>query len=491
MNARTLRTAALIAMLVTWGMGCTRIKDVPTTASSVVPAASGSPGDDGTPVPFPSVPTPAPSPTPTPVPKPQITILEPTSATDFSGTAVDILFTAAPATGRKLKGARVLYDGKEIAAFEGEGPSFRVEDWDPNVQNSLADPPVTEPVRSGDHTLTLVAIDDQGLEGEVEVGIFKQLKLTGWTELTAMPNPTSHHAVFSDGAVPPSFVSLWGSVDGIETTVIPRPNVYGFSPVADGVWTTLNVNGNSVPRAGYAGAVHPSGQLFYMAGGRTANQDLRSVDVYAPLRKVAEQSTVALEVGRSDATAAYVDDRLFVMGGKSAGAAIYSVERVAIGKDGNPTDAFKPMADMQNARVGATSLVQGKEIWIFGGGHRPIEVYDTAANAWRFLTDPAGQTIGTPESWSNALMVPVGDRVYFFGGEKEDGQAIDRIYEFNPTTKLWREMGPMPSITGEDPATRPLTRVAGFFHDGAFYLVGGQTLPGRRTSARVFRGATL
>ncbi len=484
-----MRCAALITLLVTFG-GCTRLKEVPAPATSVVPAGSPAP-DDATPVPFPSVTTPPPSPTPTPVPGPAITILEPTAATDFSGTAVDIVFTATPAAGRKLKDAKILYDGRELAAFEGEGPSFRLDDWDPNVQNSKAEPPLTEPVRTGNHTLTLVATDELGGEGKVEVGIFKQLKLTGWTELTAMPNPTSHHAVFSDGAVPPSFVSIWGSVDGIETTVIPRPNVYGFSPVGEGQWTTLTINGNSAPRAGYAGAVHPSGQLFYLIGGRTAAQDLRSVDVYAPLRKVAEQSLVSLGVARTDAAAAFAGDALYVMGGRSAGAAIYSVERVAIGKDGNPDGEFKAMADMQNARVGANALVQGNEIWLFGGGHRPIEVYDTAANTWRFLTDPTGQTIGTPEAWSHALMTPVGDRVYFFGGEKEDGQATDRIYEFNPTTKSWRDMGPMPSITGEDPETRPLTRVAGFFHDAAFYLIGGQTVPGRKTSARVFKGATL
>lgn len=487
MNAQVIRCAALIALLAAFG-GCTRLK--PVTTADVSPAPTTSPEDDA-PVPFPSVPSPTPSPTPTPVPAPAITILEPTTVTDFSATAVDVVFTAAATPGRKLKGAQILYDGRVIATFEGEGPTYRLDDWDPNVQNSEADPPLTEPVRAGNHTLTLAATDEQGLEGKVEVGIFKQLKLTGWSELAAMPNPTSHHDVFSDGAAPPSFVSIWGSVDGIETTVIPRPNVYGFSPLAEGQWTTLATNGSSVPRAGYASAVHPSGQLFYLLGGRTGNQDVRSIDVYAPLRKVAEQSAVALENARTDAAAAFVDEAVYAMGGTAAGAALYSVEKVKIAKDGNPEGTPAAMADMQNARVGATALVQGKEIWVFGGGHRPIEVYDTAANTWRFLTDPTGQTIGTPETWSHSLMIPVGERVYFFGGEKEDGQAIDRIYEFNPTTKSWRDMGPMPSITGEDPATRPLTRVAGFFHDGAFHLMGGLTLPGRRTSARVFKGTTL
>jgi hypothetical protein len=488
-NATKLRITALIAVLTAFS-GCTRIKEVPAPATSVEPAGSPVP-DESPPTPFPSAATPSPSPTPTPVPAPVITLLEPTSATDFSGTAIDVVFTATPAAGRKLKGATFYYDGRPLLALEGEGPTFRVEDWDPNVQNSLVDPPVTEPVRSGEHTIAIAATDDQGVEGKIEIGIFKQLKITGWTELASMPNPTSHHAAFSDGAAPPSFVSIWGSVDGIETTVIPRPNVYGFSPVGDGKWTTLAINGSSVPRAGYASAVHPSGQLFYLAGGRTANQDLRSVDVYAPLRKVAEQAPVSLNVARSDAFGAVVDDHFYVFGGKSAGAALYSVERVKIEKDGNPGAAFDEVATMQNARAGGTALVQGKEIWVFGGGHRPIEVYDTTANAWRFLTDPAGTTIGTPEAWSHALMVPVNSRVYFFGGTKEDGQAVDRIYEFDPTTKAWRELGPMPSITGEDPATRPLTRVAGFFHEGAFYLLGGQTLPGKQTSARVFRGTTL
>lgn len=489
MTARTYRSATLLALSIAFA-GCTRLKPVATPSTPVEVASSALPGSD-VPVAFPSESAAPVPPTPTPVPAPQITLSEPTTQTDFSASEVTVAFTAVAAPGRKIKSARVLYDNREIVTLDGEGPSFRVEKWNPNVENNLSDPPLSQPVRSGNHTLMVAATDDQGLEGKIEVGIFKQLKVTGWQELASMPGPTSHHHAFSDGAVPPSFVSLWGSIDGIETTVVPRSEVYGFSPVGDGKWTTLVTNGNSVPRAGYGLAAHPSGQLFYLAGGRTGAQDLRTLDLYAPLRKVREQALVSMTTARFDPSAAFVDGHLYVLGGSSAGAAQYAVERVKIAADGAPEGEFTAMADLQNARVGATALVQGKEIWVFGGGHRPIEVYDTAANTWRFLTDPAGTAVGTPETWAHSAMVPVGERVFFFGGQKEDGQAIDRVYEFNPTTKAWRELGPMPSITGEDPATRPLSRVSAFFHEGAFYLLGGQTLPGRRPSTRVFRGATL
>ncbi|MEB3224056.1 MAG: hypothetical protein VKS61_18440 [Candidatus Sericytochromatia bacterium] len=484
-----LRLASLMAAL---GLvvACTRPKAVtPATVpapSAVVPTPSEEPASPG------ASPSAAPaSPSPTPSPTPRIVLQEPTSTSDFSQPAVALAFVATSPEGRKLQRARFFYDGRLLKEVEGEGPAFRLTGWNPNVENNMVEPPELTPVPSGDHKLAFEAEDDQGGLGRVEVSFFKQLRITRWSEVAGLPLPTSHHAVIGDGAEPPSFVSIWGSVDGVETPLVARNQVFSFNPAGQGAWSTLVVTGSGVARGGYASATHPSGQLVYLAGGRVGPQDTSAVDVYAPLRKVAETQAVALVTPRSDAAAVVVDDHLYVFGGRSGASALYAAERARLGPDGLPTEAFEARLEALNARVGANAAVEGKEVWIFGGGHRPIEVYDTGANTWKLLTDASGRTVGTPESFAFAAMATVAGRRFFFGGLRDDGSPTDRIYEFNPIQRAWRDLGPLPVVQGEPAGQRALSRMAAFHHGGAFYLVGGRTSPDGRAVTRVFKGETL
>jgi hypothetical protein len=483
------RLPLLILVLV--AAGCTRLKDVPAATASVAPAASGAPVVDPSPSPSPS-PTPTPTATPTPQATPAIQLIGPGNGQDFAAESIDITFQVTAAADRKVAGASVLYDGNAIATFKDPGPLFKVAGWNPNVVNNLLEAPDNTPVPSGDHTLAIIAKDDKEVVGKLEFAFRKPLKIQGWQELTAMPGATSHFAIFGDGAQPPAFMALWGSVDGFENAVAPRTNVYAFTPGGVGAWTETKLNGSSVPRAGYAGASHPSGQLAYLVGGRTGNQDLRTVEVFSPLRKVAEPSLSTMTNARRDAAAVYSSDNfLYAIGGTSGATPIYSVERVAVGADGNPTGDWKPLADTQNARTGATAVQQGNEIWLFGGGFRPVETYDPAKDAWSFLVGTDGNVVGTPETWSHSLMIKVQDRLYFFGGEREDGSPVKTIYEFTPATKKWRAVAPLPTSDTIPNAEIGATRMAGFFLDGSFYVMGGVSIPERLTTKRVFKATTL
>jgi hypothetical protein len=367
-----------------------------------------------------------------------------------------------------------------------------LENWNPNVENNFADPPVLTPVPTGDRKLVIEAVDDANRTGRVEINFFKPLKLVEWQEIPSMPLPTSHHTLVSDNAEPPAFVSLWGSVDGADAVVVPRNQVFSFIPGDRPAWSTIALAGTSVPRGGYAVAPHPGGQFQYLVGGRAGATDLGMVDLHAPLRKVSELvATVGLIEPRSDAIAVVVDDFLYVFGGRQGGQPLNSVERVPLGRDGLPNGEFEARAASLNARVGAYAFVNGKEVWLIGGGHRPIDVYDTVKDSWRLLTDPSGRTIGTPEIWAYAAPVMVNGRLFFFGGIRDDGMPTERVYEFNPVARTWRDLGALPIVEGEGPGRRPVTRMAAFFHNGFFYLAGGLTHPDRRSSDRVFRARTL
>lgn len=482
-----------ILLALSLGLGCTQLKAVSTTpVGTASTSPSPTPSDDLIPLPSasPSA-TPTPTPTPTPVPVSKITLVTPQATDDLAADSIDISFTVTPPQGRKVASATVSYDNTVIGTLTGEGPAFRLENWNPNVVNNFGDEPDTTAVKSGDHSLTITAKDDKGTESRLVFPFKKPLKILSWTEVARMPAPTSHAKVFNDGAFPPSFLHVWGSQDGIETSVIPRGQVFSFNPAGNGAWTEVRITGTGLPRAAFGTTMHPSGTLAYLVGGKIAGQDVRSIDVLSPLRKVVEQSTSAMTTARRDPAVAIVDNFVYAIGGTAGTSPLYSVERVKLATDGNPTGSFEAKADLQNARSGAVAHVQGKEIWVFGGGFRPIEVYDTVKNEWRFLTNSQNQTVGSPEGWANSLMLPVGDRLFFFGGTREDGQAVDQIYEFAPKTKSWRTVGPLPTIENLAPADRPETRMSGFFLDGAFYLIGGISVPEGKVGDRVFKGETL
>lgn len=493
MRRRIPRSSMLLAALL--AAACTQLKEVPAPTVPVTPGGQPA-ASDATDIPDPpafpsSAPTATPTPAPTPTPLPKVTLVSPEETSDFTADDVDITFTATPPDGAKIVEATVSYDGEVIAKLEGPGPTFKVENWNPNQANNLAEEPDAEPVKAGSHKLSFTATDDRGGVGRFELNFEKPLKLLGWQEITAMPAATSHAIAFTDGAFPPSFFNVWGSLDGIESSLVPRTQVFSFNPAGQGSWTQISVTGTAIPRGGYGATMHPGGTVAYLVGGRVGSQDMRTVDVFSPLRKVAEQSAIQMATARRDAAVVYHDDFLYAIGGKAGDSPLYAVERVAIGSDGNPTGVWGARANLQNARAGATAVVQGKEIWVFGGGFRPIEAYDIAKDEWRFLTDKQNRIVGCPEGWANSLMIPVGGRLFFFGGTREDGQAVETIYEFAPRTKTWRTVGALPTIEGLDAADRPETRMSGFFHDGEFYLMGGVSVPENKVGAKVFRAETL
>lgn len=493
MRRRIPRLSMLLVAV--FAAACTQLKQTPQPTVPVTPVGQ-SPASDAAEIPdppaFPSTaPTATPTPAATPAPTPRLAVVTPEDTADFTAEALDITFTAMAPEGAAIASATVSYDGRVLATFEGPGPTFKLERWNPNVANNMAEEPDTTPVKAGTHKLTFTATDDQGGVGKLDMSFEKPLKLLGWEESTAMPGPTSHMGPVADGASPPAFITLWGSVDGVESAVIPRTQSYSFNPAGEGSWTTINVTGTAQPRAAYGLALHPGAALAYLVGGRLGAQDVASLDVFSPLRKVAEATTQPLGLPRRDPAVVFLGDHLYAIGGQSNGTILYAVERVKIDADGYPAGAWETRANLQNARTGATAVVQNKEIWVFGGGFRPIEIYDAAKDEWRFMTNSQDQTISSPESWAYSTMIEANKRLYFFGGVKEDGTPIENVHEFNPKTKTWRLAGTLPEIEDLPATERPEARMAGFFHDGSFYLVGGMAVEENRTVQRVFKVKTL
>jgi Galactose oxidase, central domain len=480
--------ACAVAML-----GCTQLKTVPAATLTPAPAPSEDqatlPSTDPGASPSAEA-SPSPSPSPSPDPAPTVTLTSPLATSDFTATAIDVVFSVALAAGRRVVDARITYDGKVLATFNQNAATYRLDKWNPNQVNSAGGD--TSPARFGDHTLAVTVKDDKGQEGKAELKFYKPLRLGAWKEAPAMPNPRAFFMAFSDAAFPPAYMAPWGVATEPLDPMTVANTAYTFNPAGDGSWTVTTLSGTSAPRAAYGAAVHPTAAgMVYMVGGRNGTQDQRTVELFSPLTKHAERSLAALTSERSKPAVAILDDFLYVFGGQRGTAGLNSVERVKLDSSGEPLGTFEAMADCPTKRVGGHAVVVGKEIWLVGGGFKPIEVYDPAKNEWKTLTTAGGAVIGAPEAWTDALMIPVSGRYYFFGGAKEDGQPVNRIHEFEPTSKTWRDLGAMPTITGLADADRPDAALAGCYENGHFYLMGGVTLPEQKLSNKVLKGEAL
>jgi hypothetical protein len=319
----------------------------------------------------------------------------------------------------------------------------------------------------------------------------KPLAIATATLAPDLPQPVAAAQAVSDNATPPGYILPWGSQDGVEANVLPRTSGFAFNPAGSGAWTTVGLTGTGVARGYYGVAVHPVFNMAYLVGGKVGGQDSSAVDVFSPLQRVIEQGGSAMAVARHDVAAVYLDGFLYAIGGMQGTVAQYAVERAPIGQTGYPGNNFTARANTLNARAGANAVAVNHQIWLFGGGFRPVEVYSPDDDRWSYLTDAAGRTVATPTGWSNATMIPVGDRLYFFGGSKEDGQPVTEISEFSTTTKTWRSLGPIPAIADLPPAETPATRMAGVFNNGTFYLMGGISLPQKQVTKRVIAVKTL
>jgi N-acetylneuraminic acid mutarotase len=474
-------------------IGCTQLKTVPSALLSPIP--SPSPGESEAPSDDPASADPSASPSPSESPSPavvapKVTLTGPTANSDFTGTSLDIIFNVEVAEGRKVVDARISYDSEVLATYNANAATYRLDKWNPQVLNSASNN--TTAAKFGDHTLSVVVKDDKGTEGKAELKFYKPLRLGTWTAITDLPGPLAHAQAFSDGAFPSGYLLPWGIATDPLEPVTAATGAYDFNPSGDGSWTKVALTGTSAPRAAYGSTVHPtSAGKVYLIGGRSGASDLRTIELFSPLTRQAEQSLASMTNARQKPAAAIVDNVLYVFGGRRATTALTSVERVKLDTTGAPSGTFEAMADAPTARVGGHAIAVGKEIWLIGGGFKAIEVYDTTKNEWKGLQNAAGATIGTPETWSDALMIPASGRYYFFGGVKEDGNAVTSIQEFDPTAKTWRRLGDLPAVTGVTDAERPEAAMSGCYDNGAFYLMGGLSLPDKTLSKKVFRAPAL
>jgi N-acetylneuraminic acid mutarotase len=197
-------------------------------------------------------------------------------------------------------------------------------------------------------------------------------------------------------------------------------------------------------------AAYLDGKIYVMGGITEDSSLLSSVEVY----DIATDTWAAgpeLPAVRRLMAAAAVDDHIYVIGGDGGGA-ISEVLRL----DGSIWIDVAPLP-VPRANVEAAAI--GRKIYVFGGDSKALYVYDVDADSW----------MNGPESTATH---PTGFGGYFNGslilmGGYEGSAGISRVVEtYTPGDSGWVVRSPLPQGLQE-------AAVAGYGDE--FYVVGGHT----------------
>lgn len=230
-------------------------------------------------------------------------------------------------------------------------------------------------------------------------------------------------------------------------------------------------------------AVAGSGEVLYVIGGFTGDDDASATDVvqvYDPGSDSWHLATPA-PVAVGGAAALGLDERVYLFGGRnaqgdSAGAFVYSPRR----------DSWEELAPLPTARSEmAAAWLEGRVHLIGGaqvGAATPVagtahEAFDPASGEWETLAPlPAGRL--------GAAAVTLGGCLLLAGGVTPDGQPSDAALAYTPGATGWRTAGlqadaePLAARFGQVTLGRP---------NGELLLIGGREASGGEVQAVVQR----
>lgn len=207
-------------------------------------------------------------------------------------------------------------------------------------------------------------------------------------------------------------------------------------------------------------------KLYAIGGGSESTR----VDRYDPGNNTWTQRA-SLTTGRSRHVAESYNSKIYVIGGSSSSDVGRSVEQY------NPDDdKWRTKATSPTRRFDAASAVLDGRIYVIGGGSPAedrVTAYDPSNDQWLTNFSPL------PRPLTQASAVTVNGRIYVFGGLDQNGNAVDTVYEYNPSTDRWRTVNRMPAVRYGAAVSSQSSRV---------YVVGGRNGSGS-TTTNVFRGS--
>ena len=198
-------------------------------------------------------------------------------------------------------------------------------------------------------------------------------------------------------------------------------------------------------------AAAAGGKLYVMGGFNAAGASLSTVYVFDGSRW---SGGPRLPLGLDHASAATLDDHVYVAGGHSTGTDSARLFRL----DG---DRWTPLASMHFARGGHALVAAGGRLYAIGGNTiagdvSQVEAYDPSANTWA--------VVGTmPQPRNHVMGFVRGSAVCIAGGRSPNTAHVDC---FDPASRTWSELHNLPAATSGGGAAS--------FANGDVVVAGGE-----------------
>lgn len=269
-----------------------------------------------------------------------------------------------------------------------------------------------------------------------------------WTFSAAYPIEIAGQAMITIGNASYSF-------GGITTNGVTTAQAYGFNGTS---WTPIA----SLPIARGHAAVASDGQYAYIFGGaNTAGTVFTDAYRYNPATNT-YTSIAATPTGRWNSAAAYLDGKIYKIGGSTAtsgGSPTNAVEVYNVAGDNWSTIAPFPVTT-----TFALAFVRDQFIFVASGASDSKAFrYDPLNNGW---VDVAFADL--PQARSGAVIANLQSNAVLAGGSGTSA------LEWNSGTNTWAALPDM---------LLPRTRLGGAVLNGVFFAVGGLSIPGSAYSS--------
>ncbi|WP_420148009.1 Kelch repeat-containing protein [Spirosoma sp.] len=268
-------------------------------------------------------------------------------------------------------------------AFVGSGFWAQGQSWQPvTTQNTCATRHENAATLIGD---SLYAVGGRGMRPLEALN----LKTLIWKQHPEPPVEMNHfQAITYNGEL-----YVMGAFQGKYPHETPIPNIYIYNPTK-GAWRV----GPEIPKdrlRGSAGVVVYNNKIYMACGIIDGHYDghVAWLDEYDPKTNTWKKLADAPRT-RDHITAAVVDDKLYLAGGRNSTARINKVLETTIAevdmydfKTGKWT-TLPATSNIPTQRAGATAVTQGGKVWIIGGettqlkAHNEAEALDPKTNKW-------------------------------------------------------------------------------------------------------------
>jgi hypothetical protein len=299
--------------------------------------------------------------------------------------------------------------------------------------------------------------------GRIDAGL---PTLLGWNTGAALPAPRDYnqpHAGYARG-----FLYLVGGYDGAEQTTVFRTEVEADGSLVGWSETT------ALPQPRANGDLAVVGNRIYLVGGAGASAALSSVYL-APVNANGSLGswslTTSLPAPRKGLVVFAAGDYLYAVGGEDDGGQFHTTAYVTRIEPDGDVGAWTETTPLPEPRAAAAGIYADGAIYLLGGVNpattihatafvAPVDVSGGAIGAWSSTTDlPSPRRSATAFAW--------GGHIYLAAGVQEKGTTAEVLHA---TIGSQHQLGDW-QVNTALPA--PRGRHASALVDGVFYVIAG------------------